>query len=233
MINRNIYPVTVELRLESDNLKNRRNMPIRDVVQGRSQKNVIRLEVEDAAKPYRLKTNYSWHMGNIFADHDDRVLYKFPFKRGEKYRLDQGYNGSFSHTGRLRYSLDFYMPEGTAVHAARGGIVIDVEQGFREGGTDEKYRSMANNITILHDDGTMADYSHLKYKGARVEPGQKVRAGQLIGYSGSTGYVTGPHLHFTVKKVVLGGDFESLPVKFTSQKGILDMLQTGEEYMAY
>ncbi len=232
-INKNIYPVTVELNIESQNLLTNRSMPLRDVIQARSQKNVIRLQLDDKRQPYKVSTNYTWHLGNIFAKHDDRVLYKFPFRRGESYRLDQGYNGSFSHTGSIRYSLDFYMPEGTPVHAARSGVVIDVEEDFKEGGTDEKYRSQANNITILHNDGTMADYSHLKYLGAVVHEGQKIRAGQLIGYSGATGYITGPHLHFMVKKVVPGGDYQSIPVKFTSQQGVLDMLQTGEEYRAY
>ena len=232
-INKNIYPVTIELNLETSNLSSGRRSPVSDVIKGRSQKNVIRLNIEDLRKPYSIETKYIWYKGNIFAQHDDKVLYKFPYRRGTSYRLDQGYNGSFSHTGDNSYSLDFFMPEGSHIHAAREGIVIDVIQDNRGGGIEERYKQLANNITILHEDGTMADYSHLKYMGAKVQVGQRIRAGQFIGYSGSTGFVTGPHLHFKVKKAKIGGGFTSIPIRFTSQKGIVDMLQVGQEYLAY
>lgn len=54
-----------------------------------------------------------------------------------------------------------------------------------------------NYVMIDHGDGKMSIYGHLS--GVTVEPGQSVVAGQLIGYVGSTGYSTGPHLHFELR----------------------------------
>ncbi|MGZ8097407.1 MAG: M23 family metallopeptidase, partial [Methylosarcina sp.] len=52
---------------------------------------------------------------------------------------------------------------------------------------------------ILHDDGSMAVYAHMELEKAQVQPGEAVAVGQLLGYSGNTGYSTGPHLHFAVQ----------------------------------
>lgn len=90
----------------------------------------------------------------------------------------------------------------------------------------------ANYITVLHNDGTFADYSHLRYKSVIVQLGQQVERGQIIGYSGATGYATGPHLHFVVKKAKKGGGFISIPVEFTTLKGIQE-LREGEKYVGY
>ena len=52
---------------------------------------------------------------------------------------------------------------------------------------------------ILHEDGSMALYAHLKPEGVEVRVGQQVRQGQRIALSGNTGYSTAPHLHFAVQ----------------------------------
>ncbi len=124
------------------------------------------------------------------------------------------------------------MPEGTQIYAARGGVVIEVEQRFDEGGDTDLYLDKANFVTVLHADGTMADYSHLQYNGARVSVGDELRVGQFLGLSGATGFVTGPHLHFSVKRTVLGGKYETIPVKFATLNGPVTP-QEGRSYAAY
>ena len=91
------------------------------------------------------------------------------------------------------------MPVGSAVHAAREGVVINVAHRFFRGGTTQEVRDEANFVQILHDDGTTAVYAHLQPNGLRVRSGQRVQAGQPIGLSGNTGYSTAPHLHFVVQ----------------------------------
>jgi murein DD-endopeptidase MepM/ murein hydrolase activator NlpD len=90
------------------------------------------------------------------------------------------------------------MPEGTPVVAAREGVVIEAEGDYIDGGKDPSLAKKANAIRILHSDGTIGTYAHFRHKGIAVENGQHVRAGEIIGYAGSTGYSNGPHLHFAV-----------------------------------
>ena len=112
-----------------------------------------------------------------------------------------------------RYALDFAAPEDTPVLAARAGIVLQVDTGYRGSGLDyARDATRANFIRILHDDGTMALYGHLAPDGAQVVPGQRVEVGQRIGSSGNTGYSSAPHLHFVVQ-VNRGGQLVSIPFR--------------------
>jgi murein DD-endopeptidase MepM/ murein hydrolase activator NlpD len=105
------------------------------------------------------------------------------------------------------------------VYAARGGMVMEVIDEFRESGVDKsQYAERANWVRILHDDGTMSVYAHLKHKSARVRPGTRVSEGQMIAESGNTGLSTGPHLHFVVQKNA-NMDLVSLPFLFKNARG--------------
>lgn len=79
--------------------------------------------------------------------------------------------------------------------------------------------SRANKIRILHDDGTIAIYAHLSLETVQVYEGLKISAGELIGYSGNTGYSTGPHLHFSIQ-INTGMKSISVPFKFSGKNGI-------------
>lgn len=126
--------------------------------------------------------------------------YRLPFEYA-RVRVDQGPGGRFSHgDAQNRDAIDFAVPEGTPVLAARGGMVMQVESDFEKAGLDrEIYGGRANFIRILHDDGSMALYAHLKPEGVLVRTGQVVRQGQRIGLSGNTGFSSAPHLHFVVQ----------------------------------
>lgn len=141
------------------------------------------------------------------------MLYLVPLQLANA-RIDQGFDGAYSHNDdENRDALDFAAPIGTPVLAARSGIVLQVETGFREQGTDAaRDASRANYIRILHDDGSMALYGHLAPNGAMVVVGQQVEAGERIGRSGNTGYSTAPHLHFVVQ-VNRGGQLVSIPFR--------------------
>lgn len=152
------------------------------------------------------------------------VTYQLPLKQSQ-FRIDQGYGGHFSHTGDEHYyAIDFAAEIGTPVLAARAGVVMQVESDFDQAGLNlEKFGDRANYIRILHDDGTMALYAHLKPDGGvQVRAGQHVQAGQQIGSSGNTGFSTGPHLHFVVQ-VNRNGQLVSIPVRMTGPQGPLNL----------
>lgn len=229
--NLNDYAVTLELNIELENLKSTKWLPITVALAPKEDSKLLELFITDRSKKWSFSTNYSFYMGSIFADHTDSYEYRLPYRLGSEIAVAQGYNGDFSHSGSIAYSIDFNMPEGSEIFAARSGVVVDLKESFNEGGTSEYYIDKANYITISHNDGTFSEYSHLRRNGVLVNIGQRIRVGQLLGYSGATGYVTGPHLHFNVKKAVKGGEFITIPVKFRTREGAV-FLEEKKSYKA-
>lgn len=230
--NTNIYPVTLELNLITEGLKTNANLPYTGVLPSQSDQKIMDLSYTNKQAGWNIQSSYRFYMGDIFARHNDSFAYRLPFPKGDQYRVTQGFGGEFSHQGELRHALDFSMPEGTEIYATRSGKVVMMEEGNNKGGPSMDMMEYANFITIMHDDGTFADYSHLRHQGVEVRLGQSVRMGQLIGYSGATGYATGPHLHFVVKKAKRGGGYVSIPVKFATKDGIIELTKDGD-YIGY
>ena len=110
----------------------------------------------------------------------------------------QIYNGR-GHTG-----MDFAASSGTRILSARGGIVLGT------GNTDATCpnASYGKWVFIKHDNGLSTLYAHLS--SISVSGGQSIGAGELVGYSGNTGYSTGPHLHFGVY-ATSGSEIASFP----------------------
>lgn len=98
----------------------------------------------------------------------------------------QVYNGN-GHNG-----VDFSASPGTPVKAALGGRVVD------SGDTDTACYGVSYGKWVLveHANGLSTLYAHLDL--VKAAPGEWVETGQVVGYSGNTGYSTGPHLHFAV-----------------------------------
>ena len=158
-----------------------------------------------------------WTVGSINAKHDTNARYSSPLQPVGAYPIVQGFNGSFSHTGASRYALDFAAPIGTPVLAARGGVVIDTKSDSNQGGDTPDYAKYANYVVILHSDGTTGEYYHLKYQGVVVARGQPVQKGQLIGYTGNTGFSSLPHLHFGIYMARYHGGYQSVPFKLEEE----------------
>ncbi len=156
---------------------------------------------------------------------DTSYIYHLPFANGNKFLLIQAYNSKLSHTNEL--SLDFKMKEGSKICAAREGIVTATKEDSDLGGLKDEYYNKGNHIIINHIDGSVAMYWHLKKDGVLVNIGDTITKGQLIGYSGNTGYTAFPHLHFQVQNKN-GGD---IATRFITKKGIM-YLRPGKNYKA-
>ena len=93
------------------------------------------------------------------------------------------------HTKIYHAGVDFGVPSGTPIHAADSGVVIYAGSGMRGYG---------NVVIIDHGGGLSTLYAH--NSSLTVRAGQSVSKGQVIARAGSTGYATGPHCHFEVRR---------------------------------
>jgi murein DD-endopeptidase MepM/ murein hydrolase activator NlpD len=94
-----------------------------------------------------------------------------------------GPRGTTIHDG-----IDIAAPEGTPIHSIEGGEVIYSDQ----------LRGYGNLVIVRHDGGFISVYAHNQVN--LVKEGQRVSRGEIIAKVGSTGRVTGPHLHFEIRK---------------------------------
>ncbi|HEX5670837.1 MAG TPA: M23 family metallopeptidase [Sulfuricurvum sp.] len=233
--NLNPYRVTLTLDFEGMiNLQSSLHLPLTAELMGFSKKKILVLNRIDQGKAIDYKSSYGWVRGSPFAKHNDNYIYGLPFAKGSDVRVSQGYNGDTSHKGLSAYAVDFPLPVGTPIFAAREGVVVGVEVSNTIGGASPEYRQYANYVIIEHNDGTMGNYYHLKAGGTAVHIGDKVSKGQLIAYSGNTGYTTAPHLHFSVSKVdpISMRRPMNLPVKIQTLEGIVTCPRCGDHYTA-
>ncbi|CAG1010327.1 hypothetical protein PHYC_03831 [Phycisphaerales bacterium] len=129
---------------------------------------------------------------------------RLPFRAGEEYRVTQGYCGS-SHTG---YPVDFCMPEGTAVLAAADGFVAAIHEHPDNcwpdpcdpdishpdnGGTWVRLRHVGPTETWY------SSYLHLSQVSPTLALDAPISAGELLGYSGNSGWSSSAHLHLHVR----------------------------------
>ncbi len=119
--------------------------------------------------------------------------------------------GQYDHKGFRRQCLDFMLPEGEEVLAARDGTVSRVVDGNTKPGGPGG--DSPNSVSIVHADGTFASYFHLS-PGIEVKAGDEVTRGRRLGRAGQTGSVSGPQLHFCVFRKERDGKAKSVVVRF-------------------
>ena len=114
-----------------------------------------------------------------------------PFEEGADVKVTSGYGMRLHPIKKekmMHYGIDLAAPLGTPVISTAGGKVEKAE--FQEG--------YGNLVLVRHSQEYSTLYTQLQ--GYTVEPGQKVRKGEVIGYLGQSGTSTGPHLHYEVHK---------------------------------
>lgn len=225
-------PLTFTMTLNLRRLSASRSTIFTESLAGHESRQVVTLTRLSQSTPGTYQYTTRCTIGNKDADHNDEVLYLLPYESGQSYRVIQGYGSHFSHTGREAFTVDFYMKEGTSVHAARAGVVAHTEESNSIGCWERNCGDYANFIVVVHKDDTTGEYYHLQKNGVLVEPGQVIVAGQLIGLSGNTGHTTMPHLHFGVYRATANGREQSIPVRYLSADGIINKPRSGGRYLA-
>jgi len=94
------------------------------------------------------------------------------------------------HKWKAHLGVDYAARRGTPIYAAGAGVVTYAA----------RMGSYGNLVKIRHADGYETRYAHMKSFRRGIKRGKRVKKGQLIGYVGTTGRSTGPHLHFELRK---------------------------------
>jgi murein DD-endopeptidase MepM/ murein hydrolase activator NlpD len=166
-------------------------------------------------QPVEWRDNYEYHyrLGRPIPRGDLQPLQP-PIPPGERFRISQGFNGHYSHKEEPgRHAVDIAMQVGEGIHAARDGLVVTVKDDYHMGGVDRFFLDKANYVRVLHSDDTFALYAHILLGSAVVKEGQRVKAGDRLASAGTSGYSSGPHLHFVLQRNN-GSEMVSEPFRF-------------------
>jgi murein DD-endopeptidase MepM/ murein hydrolase activator NlpD len=199
-------PVSVKLELDLLNLEGEESGAGKSTIIPANNTGYVLAKFRKIDTAINYKCSYKWKivLGDVTKMPDKNYAYGYPFTKSHLFKISQGPGGEFSHKDMFAY--DFTMPVGTPVIASRDGIVAVIKANSGVGGPSRKFIDDANYISVYHSDGTIANYLHLNKNGVVVKAGQSVKKGELIGYSGNSGFSSGPHLHFEVVQPAL--DFE-------------------------
>lgn len=155
--------------------------------------NIFSAEFVNNGETYRA---YKFeHDGNIdYYDDEGKSLRRAFLKAPLNFRrVSSGFSINRSHPVlkiyRPHHGIDYAAPTGTPVSTVGDGTVTFA-------GIKGQY---GNLVIIRHPNGYKTYYGHLSRFGSGIKSGTKVKQGQVIGYVGSTGLATGPHLHYEVR----------------------------------
>lgn len=144
---------------------------------------------QEPKKLYYLRVDSSYYL-QPFMLSNQYVIQLYDVQKGQYWspplmNTQHKSSGFGMRWGKFHHGIDLALPTGSPVFAIFDGVVSKSEFGTGYG----------NMIEIKHYNGLKTRYGHLS---KRVYVGQKIKAGELIGLVGNTGYSTGPHLHFEI-----------------------------------
>ncbi len=171
--------------------KNQETLYIKQLKELKKQQEQLEDEIYQMEEELRKNFNFS------VIPLKNKGLLEWPIKLkedGGTGKITQHYgNTPYSNSlykGRPHNGLDIGVPIGTPVYAALDGVVMRVDNNDKNSWARYQY---GKYVMIKHDNNLATLYAHLSRP--IVSNGQQIKKGQLIGYSGNTGYSTGPHLH--------------------------------------
>lgn len=222
------WEITVLMDLDLENMRPLRRLPFVESYPGAQRSEALSLLIDEDSRSWSYRFDLKYLLGAMDAEHDDDYAYGLPYSIGSSYLVGQAFDGATTHRGK--YAIDWDMPQGTGVRAARNGLVMDVNESFTEGRLDPALKTRANYVKIRHRDGTIGHYAHLRHNGVRVNVGDRVVRGDLLGDSGNTGYSSGPHLHFEVYTVTEDLTRRTIPIRFETGGGRVVLLTKNRIY---
>lgn len=138
---------------------------------------------------------------------------KTPWMCEQTFAVSQAHDTG-SHLGKGAKAWDFALPIGTPILAPAAGTVRLVRQDSTRYGCSPSFAYDANYVVLAFGDGTEALFLHLEADSSPLKVGDKVKAGDLIGKIGMSGYTCGPHLHFQIQETCDSWWCSSIPATF-------------------
>src|SRR5690606_26731348 len=156
-------------------------LPLTRVIPGQRETELARFQVGEGAGGGQFELGMTGVPGDPAARPDDS-LYSLPVAAGSGWRIDQGFNGRFSHhDDQARYAIDMSVDEGEPVLPARGGLMMQVKEDLESAGFEmEKFDTRAKYVRVVQNDGSMGVSAHLQTDSMLVRAGQRVSVGQAI-----------------------------------------------------
>ncbi len=162
------------------------------VKQGEYKKETLKVNSKKVNPP-KSKKNRIWkeyiESKKVYATVTPTRYWKKPFMMPLNSKITSDYGNARLFNGSLKSfhsGTDFRAPTGTKIKATNDGVVVVASKRYYSG----------NAVIIDHGEGIYSSYSHLSK--ILVKKGQKVKQKEVLGLSGATGRVTGPHLHFSI-----------------------------------
>lgn len=217
---RNDYNGPIEFELSADefvNMKSEPALPIRKLIPAKTTAHLCQLMQISANESWSYTYSTRYVLGKPNARHLTGKSYRLPFDEIQQHSISQGYEGKRSHqTPATKYAIDIDMDEGTQVFAMRSGHVMEISRERLDG---NKKSVPDLQVRILHQDGTMGLYAHLKNGSLAVREGQRIQRGQLIASVGpSYKEKIKAHLHFALQRNT-GMQLESIPFQLLTYPG--------------
>ncbi len=178
-------PVSVAIGIDaasSRNVSTDKALPLTAVVAPNTNQAVVHVGPKMKNEAFDFRYSYAWSIGDYTARHRCPERYRFPF--GENVQAFAGVTDSAKSTPYTRYAVVFSLPAGTPVRAARKGTVVRITAGEK--------------IDILHDDSTIATYSHLGKIADGMIAGRAVSTTDIIGIAGEAGNQKDAYVQLTV-----------------------------------
>ncbi|QTA83377.1 Peptidase M23 domain-containing protein [Desulfonema limicola] len=223
--NRYYGPVEIEFILtRAVNIISSPVLPARFVIPqaGRIKTFTLRPSMPQASFSYAYE--YRFTFGDPKAEHRPPKPYRPPFPNGNRFRISRSFqDNSGSDDNYNAFAVNILMSKGVPVCVSRKGVVMDIAmETFTKKTSAGIIKGQTYLVRLLHDDGTMGVYAHLKPGSVSVSTGMQLEEKQVIGEPGVSDDIDMPHLYFAVQKNS-SMKLESIPFEFEdpqSAKGI-------------
>ncbi|WP_200975508.1 M23 family metallopeptidase [Echinicola sp. 20G] len=232
-----VYTLLIDVP-RHDNLKPNSSLPaVKTVQRGRTK--VLELDRINPNQSDGLQYSYRYYKGFIKSKLED-VTYSLPFPDRSLARgVEFSHLKEYLNTGEKPdgfYAVGFFFEEETPVLASRKGLVIEVTDDQIVTKKNLIYSRVKNSVEILHDDGTFTIISVMKPGSIKVEPGQEVNVGDVLGLSGGENYDSGYHIRLLTQRLVRKNReelaYENIVMKFLDANQGAVKISSGNTYEA-